>query len=331
LLRCRRIPGISNVGIGFSLPKILMDISLVVSLIAISKKESYDVIHAIEEAIFPAVALRWWHRGTIIYDMDSHLVGQLRETRRIPNAVINLLEPLERWAIRRADRIVPVCQELADIARASSHHELVHVIEDASAEEGDDVAPQESLRSLVGEDVAIALYVGNLEAYQGLDLIVDALELVPEHVPVAVVAVGGEPQDVERYRAMTRSRGLNARMHFTGPRSLAQLMGLLRQADVLLSPRVSGKNTPLKIYSYMASRRPILATRLPTHTQVLTNETAELVQPEAPAFARGLCRLLTDPERAQQIAENAYQLAIREYSPQAFRRKLNDLYLSLNG
>ena len=64
---------------------------------------------------------------------------------------------------------------------------------------------------------------------------------------------------------------------------------------MLASPRIRGTNTPLKIYSYLRSGKPIVATNLITHTQVLTPDIALLVEPEAEAFAAGLARLIDDP------------------------------------
>ena len=58
---------------------------------------------------------------------------------------------------------------------------------------------------------------------------------------------------------------------------------LLGEADVLVSPRLKGLNTPMKIYSYLDSGTAVLATRLRTHTQVLDDRTAYLVDPVSEA------------------------------------------------
>ena len=56
---------------------------------------------------------------------------------------------------------------------------------------------------------------------------------------------------------------------------------------LISSPRLAsaGTNTPLKIYSYLRAGKPIVATDLLTHTQVLDREVAILVRPEPGAFA----------------------------------------------
>ncbi len=88
----------------------------------------------------------------------------------------------------------------------------------------------------------------------------------------------------------------------------------LSAGDVLVSPRSRGTNTPLKIYSYLHSGKPIVATRLLTHTQVLDDETAVLTEPEPEAFARGILTLVRDGEKRKQLGERARRLSDESYS-----------------
>ena len=101
---------------------------------------------------------------------------------------------------------------------------------------------------------------------------------------------------------------------------------LLRAADVLVSPRLKGTNTPMKIYSYMDSGRAVLATRLPTHTQILDESVAMLVDPSPEHLGEGLTRLLGDAHLRQILAARAKRRVQQEFSPEAARRKLLDFY-----
>ena len=111
-----------------------------------------------------------------------------------------------------------------------------------------------------------------------------------------------------------------------GPRPLERLGHILAAADILVSPRCAGRNTPMKLYSYLQSGRPVLATRLPTHTQVLTDDTAQLVAPSAPAMADGLRRLLASPDLRTALGRAGRALAEREYGPESFRRRVAEFY-----
>ena len=134
--------------------------------------------------------------------------------------------------------------------------------------------------------------------------------------------VGGDPGSVARYRREVR----DSRIWFAGPRPVSALGACLRQATVLVSPRIQGTNTPMKLYSYLDSGRPVLATRLPTHTQVLDDEVALLAEPEPEAMGRGLARLLRDEVLRERLAAGARRLVQRELSREAFRRKLLEFY-----
>jgi hypothetical protein len=79
-------------------------------------------------------------------------------------------------------------------------------------------------------------------------------------------------------------------------------------ADVLVSPRERGRNTPLKIFSYLRSGRPIVATDIVSHTQVLTTHSAALVPPSAAGLAQGISSLLDDGPIRTRAAEGARRL-----------------------
>jgi len=172
----------------------------------------------------------------------------------------------------------------------------------------------------------VALYVGNLERYQGIDLLVEAAAILPARSTIRIEVVGGPMNEVERLRGVVASRGLDDRIRFNGPRPLEQLPDLLAQSDILLSPRTKGNNTPLKLYSYMESGRPILATRLRTHTQVLDDSTALLVEVDAAALARGLLRLAGDEELRRKLGQSAKQRVRGYYSPVSFLSRVHAIY-----
>ena len=78
----------------------------------------------------------------------------------------------------------------------------------------------------------------------------------------------------------------------------------------------------MKIYSFLKSGKPLVATNLYTHTQVLDEKIAVLVEPTPGAMAEGLSFALTSQE-AQGRAGAAKELAEREYTYSAYREKLD--------
>jgi len=96
--------------------------------------------------------------------------------------------------------------------------------------------------------------------------------------------------------------------------------------SMLVSPRLHGGNTPLKLFSYMWSAIPIVATDLPTHTQVLDAQSAVLCQPVPGEMASAILGVLDDPARFASMGARARARVARDYSREAFRRKLLAAY-----
>jgi glycosyltransferase involved in cell wall biosynthesis len=267
-----------------------------------------------------------------VYDMDSSLAQQLTEKFPSLDVARSALEVFERSAVRESLAVVAVCKALEDVARRHSPAKLVHRIEDFSLlpeRNGDEPARFErdaDLEALANEG-PVVLYVGNLEPYQGIDLLIDGFRSMGTSGDRARLAVvGGHESDVQQYRTKVQSLGIADRVRFVGPRPLSALSSVLRYASIVVSPRLKGQNTPMKIYSYLDSERPLLATRLPTHTQVLDSDISLLVEPSPDAVGEGLTRLLADPALGARLAWAATQRVRAEYSREAYRRKMTAFY-----
>jgi glycosyltransferase involved in cell wall biosynthesis len=132
---------------------------------------------------------------------------------------------------------------------------------------------------------------------------------------------------VERARAQARAAGIDA--VFAGERPAPEIPSYLLASSVLVSPRSRGTNTPLKIYQYLRSGKPIVATRLLTHTQVLSDETAILTGPTPAEFADGILAGLNDTERAARVGRQARALAEAKYSYEAYLERTREACAAL--
>jgi glycosyltransferase involved in cell wall biosynthesis len=174
----------------------------------------------------------------------------------------------------------------------------------------------------LASETPIVLYTGTFEHYQGLDLLFSAMGVVREKRPDArLVLAGGEPAQVDAARAEVRALGVEDVVIFTGQRPADEIPAYLDAATVLVSPRSTGTNTPLKIYQYLRSGRPIIATNLRTHTQVLSADTAFLADATTDGFAHGILEALADPVRAAAVGARARAMAETRYSEEAYLAK----------
>ena len=314
---------------GFSVGKMLQDIPFAWRAIGLIRSGVYDVVHAVEESAF-LVAPFVPAGMKFVVDMDSDLGEQLAHSKPVlARALGPLAHSLHGRALRRADLAIVINARLEEAVRRVRPALTVHRLEDpplvsslTSADE--DVARALRLELGLG-DAPVALYTGNFEAYQGVEMMAHAAALSERAV---FVFVGGEPEDVESLKSRLGPASWS-RCRFVGKQPPDALPGWMALADVLVSPRTMGGNTPFKIYTYLASGRPIVATRLDTHTQVLSDETAFLVEPTATALAEGIDAAMGDPSERARRSANGRALLDQEYSNARYREKVEAAYATL--
>jgi glycosyltransferase involved in cell wall biosynthesis len=324
IFRCLRPPFVRRVKIGPSLAKIPLDLLLTVTAVRRALAGGYDAVHSHEEGGAIGVLLAALARRPHLYDMHSSLPQQLTNFAFTGSKVVAaVFRALERLMIRRSRVVIVICPALEDTARRVDPDATIVLIENApgSADAPATAEQAATVRQLLGVpvDAPIVLYTGTFEAYQGLDLLFDAMAIVRATAPAAVlVLAGGKPDQVRRAQADAARAGVTEAIVFAGERPAAEIPAYLLAANVLVSPRSRGTNTPLKIYQYLRSGKPIVATRLLTHTQVLSDDTAILTGATAAEFARGILDALENPVRAAAIAGTARALADTKYSYEAY-------------
>ena len=320
--RIPRLPFTRGVQPGFSLKKLANDAVMLVSALRMARRGRYDLIHAVEESAFMALAARRIFKTPYVYDMDSGLARQMMDKFAFLRRLRPALEGFEKAAVRGSVATLAVCKSLEDHARAFNPSGLVARIEDVSLLEETDGDVDDV------PDGPVAMYVGNLQRYQGIGLLLDSFRHTLREVPEAkLVVIGGDAESLRSYKA--RVADLGESVVFLGPRPVERLGAYLRRATVLVSPRIQGENTPMKVYSYLDSGRPVLATRLPTHTQVLTDDIARLADPEPAAMGGALAELLRDDLLRERLARAARDFAQRELTREAFEGKLLRFYDSV--
>jgi glycosyltransferase involved in cell wall biosynthesis len=327
VFRSMRPPLVDHVKIGPSLAKIPLDALLTLTVIRRAVAERYDAIHSHEEGGVIGAALAALLRVPHLYDMHSSLPQQLSNFAFSGSrAITRVFLAIERFMIRRSRVVIVICPALEETVKAVEPEARTVLIENAPGS-GEDI-PTAEQASMVRQQLGVAdrtpivLYTGTFEAYQGLDMLFDAMAIVRTARPDArLVLAGGKPVQVARARAQARDAGIADAVVFTGERPASEIPAYLLAADLLVSPRSRGTNTPLKIYQYLRSGKAIVATRLLTHTQVLSDDTAILTAPTASDFAAGILAGLSDPERAAQIGRRARELAETKYSYDAYLEK----------
>ncbi|MBI2042616.1 MAG: glycosyltransferase family 4 protein [Candidatus Nealsonbacteria bacterium] len=165
------------------------------------------------------------------------------------------------------------------------------------------------------QDKKIALYTGHLYEWKGVSTLAEAARYLPDNIEIYFV--GGTDEDIEKFK----NKYLYIRnVRVVGHRPYAEIPFWLRAADVLVIPN-SGKEeiskhwtSPLKMFEYMASKTPIVASDLPSIREILNESNAVLFIPDnSESLAAGIIKILQNPRNSDIISSSALE-DVKSYS-----------------
>jgi len=173
----------------------------------------------------------------------------------------------------------------------------------------------------------IVLYTGHLYSWKGAQILAEASRYLPEDVEVYFV--GGTKEDIEKFKVRCSNR---SNVRIVGHRPHSEIPYWLKGADVLVLPN-SGKEeisknwtSPLKMFEYMASKTPIVASDLPSIREILNEENAVLAEADNPEkFAEGIKKVMEKQELSDKISHRAFQ-DVQKYSWQDRAKRIYEYF-----
>ena len=219
-------------------------------------------------------------------------------------------------ALRRASLIVVITQGLKDdlVALGLSEKKIIVAPDAVNLSIFDDVESKESARKRLGlsQEKKIALYIGRIDEWKGTSVLFKTADKLRSNVQIAVI--GNGPEDL----AQLQSR--YPRVAFLGFRPYREIANNQAAADILILPNsgreeISARFTsPLKLFTYMASQVPIVASDLPSIREILSDEEAYFATPDDPEdLARAIEEALGNTLRAKEKSARAYKKVL-EYT-----------------
>ena len=249
---------------------------------------------------------------------------------------------VETWALRRASHVTTICEGLrAEIVARGVAPDRVTVIPNAVdakdfvfGRQSGDAALQNQLRL---EGRRVIGFAGSFYRYEGLDLLIDALTiLAPSHPDVAVLLIGGGPQE-EALRAQVAARGLGDRVVFAGRVPHGEVQRYYELIHLLVYPRrrmrLTDLVTPLKPLEAMAQGRMFVASDVGGHRELVRHgETGFLSKADdAQALARTIASVLADTASWPRIAQTARRFVEAERTWARSVGRYREVYATLTG
>lgn len=176
---------------------------------------------------------------------------------------------------------------------------------------------QKDLREVRGRlhlpfDKKIVMYTGHLYAWKGVDVIIRIAQALISDSRILFVLVGGTKKDIQKYQVIIEKAHLS-NVVLCGHKTQSEIPDYLSSADVLLLPNIpiseesERYTSPIKMFEYMASQKPIVASDMPSIREILNPENAVLATAgDADSFAQSIIKVLEDTTLAESITKQAF-------------------------
>lgn len=268
--------GYKSVKIGFSPRKLLLDLFLFLTATMLVSKHKYEYIHCVEEAALYGVFLKKITRAKLVYDMDSIMSEQVSNSKF--KGLKFIFEYIEKIIIKNSDLILAVSSNFKNYCVSiKTDCNFVEIFDVPQIKKID--VPEDVRNQFLGVSSRKVLYIGNGEAYQGIGLLEDVSRILKD-VTFYIVGTG-------------RSEIVENRVYISDI-EMQYVWGVMRLVDVLVSPRLNGNNTPMKIYTYLAGGKPIVLTDIAAHN--FLKDVAYVSKADAESFSAQISKALQNGE-----------------------------------
>ncbi len=326
--RVRHIPWVRSLPIGPSFPKLLFDCLLYLRARALLRQHDFAVLHGVEDA--GAICALLAKRAKAKFVFEKHSDPRSYRNGFVRNVLMGVYAFVERRMIRSADAVIGTGPELAKYAAQVCPDKLVVEIADIpSSLEGStpETAALARQRFVQKTTDILITYVGSFAVYQGIDLLFESISFVCASSPDArFLIIGGDPAQIAKRKQALEAAGCADRVYFAGLISPDALPAVLAGSDILLSPRIAGANTPLKILDYLKACRPIVATENAANRQILDEATAVFASPDPQSYAAAILRLIGDAALRQKLSAGGQSLIDTKYNFVNFKQELFAIY-----
>ncbi|MDX9972951.1 MAG: glycosyltransferase family 4 protein [FCB group bacterium] len=304
--RAWRVPLAHRTAAGPSPLKPLLDLALAAELARVIRTEDISIVHAHNyEGLMVALAVG---KRPIVYHAHNAMADELPHYFHGAAWAQDVGRRLDRNLPCRADRVIAPHAALADYLSASGcARERIDVI--APSVDGERFSPTD-----VEDTLPAVLYSGNLDAYQNLGLLSEAMELVRQRLPEACLLVA--TADRRKFPGVEK---------IPTPDFDSMRQALARDV-VFACPRVSWSGYPMKLLNAMAAGKASVACRSAAHP-LHDGVTGLVVQDnDAEAFADALLRLLKDPALRQTLGRAARTTALNAHHPDTIAACIEETY-----
>ncbi|KAF0218759.1 MAG: group 1 glycosyl [Geobacteraceae bacterium] len=329
--RIPAVPWYKKLAAGPSWHKPYLDMILLCRALTAARLFKPDILHAhLHEGAFIGLFLRRLLSVPLVFDCQGSLTAEMLDHGfiRRGSMLYGLFRHLERFINRRADFIITSsgagARELRE-NRGAGNDGVRGVMDGVDTDEFRPF-PGEAARRELGLplDKPVAVFLGVLNRYQGIDLLLEAIRMLKEAGVSLHFLIMGFPDG--KYRQKAEEAGVGGSITFTGRIDYARAPVYLSAGDIAVSPKISLSEANGKLLNYMACGLPTVVFDTPVNREILGDTGVYARYGDAADFAARIADLIRDKPRMADLAGRVREKAERDHSWLARGKELAEIY-----
>lgn len=267
--------------------------------------EPYDILH-IQEPLLPLLGPL-----ALFHPTSAPKVVTIHSAEQAAARFYRFAAPLSRFLLNRADAVVCASDVSRRTAGKAIGGRIEHIFPCLDLSPFSAIQPDPQPNTI--------LFVGRDEPRKGLQLLIDALDSLPD----ARLTVAGPVRESTRRLADQRTA-------FLGPVAHQEIPALLSRAACAVFPAVGGEALGLVLIEAMAAGVPVIASDIDGYRVATDNGNAALLTPpgDSTMLAESIRRMLNAPELCAQYGERGRVMA-RRFGAHTIAQQHLGLYRSL--
>ena len=332
--RTPNIPWYHKLEAGPSLHKLYLDALLLLKALQIIPDFRPHLIHA---HLHEGGAIGWVLKKLtglpLLLDYQGSLTGECIDhgffaAESFPAAIFRKVEQFIHCA---ADRIITSAGPAVSTLVEEWHMPAPKVsalIDAVDTEQFRPQPPQDARQQLgIPAETFVVAYLGLTNRYQGVDLLLDSIEIIKNSAPSIRFLIMGFPD--EHYRKEARRRGLENMIHFTGKVDYNRAPLYLSAGTIAVTPKLSRTEANGKIFNYMACGLPVVTFDTPVNREILGDSGVYATYGDASDLAARIIALSQDQAQREHLSRAVRETACSEHSWQRRGQELEKVYLAM--
>lgn len=333
--RIASIPWYGKLEAGPSWHKPYLDLMLLFKALKVARSFKPHLIHAhIHEGAFIGAILKKLIRVPLLFDCQGSLTAEITDHGFVrPGSLLQRsFALLERWINLSSDFIITSAGPTVELLLQSGvPKDRIRPLMDGVDTETFAPHPKDAIRARLGlpGDRPIVCYLGLLNSYQGVDLLLEAAADLKGQGAKLHFLIMGFPEG--GYREKADQMGLSEMVTFTGRIPYDEAPLYLSAGDIAVSPKISLTEANGKLFNYIACGLPTVAFDTPVNREILGDAALYAKFGDVIELAGAIGRLVGDRELREKLGRKGRERAISEHSWVARGRELAGIYRKLTG